>query len=206
MATFRLSRGTQLCAVCDQRVVFSRLICITCIEEDMTNEVNLCLECMESHTFIKARRYVYHLSHSLIRTLYVVHFAKLPIIIPKARLLSERIKASIKASEDKKNSTKDRDSKALKGSDSKATKDINAENIVTSRPSLMVLVCACWIKDVTLPCWACITCGMSRSLYYYGVNFIYIHIWQPLTHLFVSTANAKANLSDHERVFQAPIL
>ena len=109
----------------------------------MTNEVNLCLECMESHTFIKARRYVYHLSHSLIRTLHVVHFAKLPIIIPKARLLSERIKASIKASEDKKNSTKDRDSKALKGSDSKATKDINAENIVTSQPSLMVLVCAC---------------------------------------------------------------
>lgn len=176
MATFHLSRGTQLCVVCDQRVVFSRFICITCIEEDMTNEVNLCLGCVESHTFIKTRKYVHHLSHSLIRTLHVVHFAELPLIIPKARLLSERIKASVKASEDKKNSTKDHGSKALKGSDSKATKDTYAENIVTIRPSLTALVCACCIKDVTLPCWACITCGMSSSLYCYGVSFIYIHI------------------------------
>ncbi|KDR79356.1 hypothetical protein GALMADRAFT_265823 [Galerina marginata CBS 339.88] len=156
--------GENTCDVCDQRVVFTRLVCITCMNEDMSNYIDLCPECTESRVFSKARTFVHHLSHSLIRTSRAISKAELPIIVLKARLLSERIKASVKASEDKKNSTKDRDSKALKGSDHKATKNADTENIVTSRPTLTPLICASCSKDVTLPCWACIACALDTLI------------------------------------------
>lgn len=152
-----------MCDVCGQRLAFTRLLCITCMEEAMTNQIDLCPECMDKLTYNREKTFVHHLSHSLIRSSRVILFSELPIIIPRARLLSERIKASAKASEDKKSSTKDRESKALKVSDAKATKDPDTEKVFTSRPSLTTLICACCGKDVTLPCWACVTCGTSSS-------------------------------------------
>ncbi|KDR82341.1 hypothetical protein GALMADRAFT_237605 [Galerina marginata CBS 339.88] len=156
--------GHASCDVCEDSVAFTRVQCITCREEDMTNQIDLCPECIDSLTFSRAKTFVHHLSHSLIRSSRLIHYAELPVIIPQARLLSERIKTSAKASEDKKTSNKDRDGRGLKGYDAKAAKDTDTENLFTSRPSFTALICACCGEDVTLPCWACLTCVLDTLI------------------------------------------
>ncbi|KDR82349.1 hypothetical protein GALMADRAFT_817903 [Galerina marginata CBS 339.88] len=151
--------GSASCDVCHQPVAFTHLLCITCIGEDMTNHIDLCPECIESQEFNTTKNFVHQFSHSLIQASHLIPYPELPILIPRARLLSERIKNSVKASEDRKNSTRDCDNKALKG-----MKDADFENLLTSRPSIIALTCACCGKDVTLPCWACIACVLDTLI------------------------------------------
>jgi len=87
----------------------------------------------------------------------------MPILIPQARGKSERIKRSFKALEAQRNE-KDRLSKTFKGIEHKLAKGSEAEDVVTSRPTLTELVCAGCSKELTLPCWVCVICGTCISL------------------------------------------
>jgi len=160
-------RGLMVCDVCDQRVTFTRFVCITCVEEDFSNQVDLCPECIESRSFSQKRSFVHHLSHSLIRATVRLHYCEMAGLILQARSLSERIKASFTAANSRKASELDMDIKSTKYSESKASKDLELENIVTSRPSLTPLICACCLKELTLPCWGCVTCGEDIFFFQY---------------------------------------
>ncbi|KAF4609988.1 hypothetical protein D9613_010358 [Agrocybe pediades] len=153
--------GLFVCDVCDQRITFTRFLCITCVEEDFSNQVDLCTECINSRSFSRKRTFVHHLSHSLIRSTVRLHYCEMATLITQARSLSERIKNSFMAASKKSGSGTDTESKLTKYSDSRAHKDPDMENIVTSLPSLTPLVCACCLKDLTLPCWACVKCELD---------------------------------------------
>ncbi|KAF4610197.1 hypothetical protein D9613_010367 [Agrocybe pediades] len=153
--------GLMVCDVCDQRITFTRFVCITCVEDDFSNQVDLCTECITSRSFSQKRTFVHHLSHSLIRSTVRLHYCEMATLILQARSLSERIKNSFMAASKKSGSGSDTETKLTKYSDSKAHKDPEMENIDTSLPSLTPLVCACCLKDLTLPCWACVKCELD---------------------------------------------
>jgi len=135
------------------------------MEDDFTNQVDLCSGCIDSQSFSRDRKYIHHHSHSLIRAPFRVHRAEMSNFVEWARDLSQRIKASLKALEAKKvEKSKDQlfdmQAKMLKGHDT--------EKFITSQPMLTVLRCACCNKDLThqsLPFWACVVCGE-----YYIIN------------------------------------
>ncbi|KAF4609963.1 hypothetical protein D9613_010377 [Agrocybe pediades] len=153
--------GLMVCDVCDQRITFTRFVCITCVEDDFSNQVDLCTECITSRSFSQKRTFVHHLSHSLIRSTVRLHYCEMATLILQARSLSERIKTSFTAASKKPGSSPEMGTKLRKYSNSTAHEDPEMENIVTSLPSLTPLVCACCLKDLTLPCWACVKCELD---------------------------------------------
>lgn len=139
------------CDVCNQMIHFIRYSCIICREEDASNAISMCAECIDSPVFNKPNKYIHHPSHTLIRFTRRFHFGEVNVIIPAARARSDRVKASFKALEEKESDTKEQIKKA-----SKAFTD----RTVRSKPFFIPLVCACCGKNLTLPCWACIICGI----------------------------------------------
>ncbi|KAF9551230.1 hypothetical protein CPC08DRAFT_729061 [Agrocybe pediades] len=113
------------------------------------------------HCFSRKRTFVHHLSHSLIRSTVRLHYCEMATLITQARSLSERIKNSFMAANKKSGSGTNTETKLTKYSYSRARKDPDMENIVTSLPSLTLLFCACCLKDLTLPCWACVKCELD---------------------------------------------
>ncbi|KAF8912079.1 hypothetical protein CPB84DRAFT_751308 [Gymnopilus junonius] len=155
MARYVFAIGNAVCDVCSQYIIFTRFVCITCVEEIFNNEVDMCAECIDSTEFTNENEFIHHPSHTLLRFTRRFHYCQRVVIIPHARLLSARIQASFKAS-------------GMAGAKtSRSTSDIgksakgDTDNVVMSRPSLVELICACCGKDLTLPCWACAACDLD---------------------------------------------
>lgn len=142
------------CDACNQKIAFIRYLCITCMEEDFSDEIDMCAECIDSSVFNRPNKYIHHPSHSLLRFTRRFHYWQKATIIPEARSRSERVKASFKALEHNMTDgeRKEHEKKTVRPSD--------ADKVVKSKPSLTQLVCACCGKALTLPCWACVICGM----------------------------------------------
>jgi len=118
----------------------------------LSNQIDMCAECIDSRVFARQRKFVHHPSHSLVRSSRRIHYCQIATMIPQARLRSERIKASFKASAVPKHPQNI--DKVWRATD----------NVVTSRPIIMSLACACCGQDLTLPCWACVTCAIDTLI------------------------------------------
>ncbi|KDR73637.1 hypothetical protein GALMADRAFT_142100 [Galerina marginata CBS 339.88] len=155
--------GRFVCDVCDRDIVFTRYLCITCMEEDLSDQIDMCAECIDSRVFTRETRFVHHFSHSLIRSSRCIHYCELATMIPHARLRSERIKASFKASAARKQLSQGHEVKTTKNVGiSKAWRD--SDDAVRSRLTTLPLICACCRKELTLPCWACVTCVLDTLI------------------------------------------
>ncbi|KAF8912168.1 hypothetical protein CPB84DRAFT_1957799 [Gymnopilus junonius] len=150
--------GAIYCDACNQRIAFIRFTCITCMEEDLSDQIDMCAECIDSSVFNRPNRYIHHPSHSLLRFTRRFHYCQAATIIPEARSRSERVKASFKALE---HSTTDSDRKELEKKTSRAP---DADKLIKSKPSLTALVCACCGKALTLPCWVCVICATDTLI------------------------------------------
>lgn len=125
------------------------------MEEDLSNQIDMCAECIDSSVFNRPNKYIHHPSHTLIRFTRRFHYCQVATVILEARTRSDRVKTSFKALE---NSTTDVERKGLEKKIARTASD--ADKIVKSKPFLTPLVCACCAKTLTLPCWACVICGM----------------------------------------------
>jgi len=144
-------RGDYLCDACDGRVIFTRFICIICINDDFTDQVDLCADCTSSP--VQGDKFCHHISHSLIKTTAHLHYHRLPGIISQARSQSEQLKAIFRASENV-----NRSSKGSK-SQSKLTRNRVNKHMEPSR--IASLICSSCDKKLSLPCWTCVTCSGS---------------------------------------------
>ncbi|KAH9484737.1 hypothetical protein JR316_0001637 [Psilocybe cubensis] len=127
------------CDWCERRITKSRNLCIHCISEDLSDNIELCSVCIDKTP--SKRGFTHDASHDIIKveeTLHDFYFAK---VVESARTVVSRTKGIFRALES-----------AGLHSDVNHTQRQDAEEAV-SEPT-----CACCNKRVTTPCWACVVC------------------------------------------------
>lgn len=141
------------CDSCAQRIPFRRYTCITCVEEDFSNAVDFCVEdrCSDTLTEFDRRDFVHSFSHTLIRSTQRLLAYEIPYLFIVSQLRSERVKRSFREQEAAKVGVDPNVEKAV------STATTEAE--LAGKPSITALVCCICDQDLTLPCWACASCG-----------------------------------------------
>jgi hypothetical protein len=142
------------CDSCAQRIPFRRFTCITCVEEDFSNFLDFCVEdrCSDTLTEFDRRDFVHSFSHTLIRSTQRLLGYEMPFLFIVSRLRSERVKRSFREQE-----------AANVGVDPNLQKPISSaakEAELAGKPSVTDLICCICNESLTLPCWACASCGM----------------------------------------------
>jgi len=145
--TNTLTRGSYFCHSCHRRIIFERYQCITCMDEDLSSQIDLCADCIEMPNLSSESQFAHDLSHSLICSKHRIHECELASMIPQARLRSERIKSSFRAVE-------------AKGTAPNTAVDADQETHVA--PDFVLFQCVCCSENITLPCWVCVGCGTLR--------------------------------------------
>ncbi|KAF8970857.1 hypothetical protein BDZ97DRAFT_1407102 [Flammula alnicola] len=139
--------GPYNCDSCDRRIIFGRYQCITCMDDKLSSQIDLCADCIEKPQLSAETSFAHHISHSLIRSTHRIHECQLASMIPQARSRSERIKASFRA---------------LEGKESKMVIGLMAHWDDKAIPLSTPPKCACCNQTVSFPCWVCVACGASR--------------------------------------------
>lgn len=136
--------GSYFCHSCQRRIIFERYQCVTCMDEDLSSQIDLCADCIGTPNLSSDSHFAHDLSHSLIRSTHRIHECELASMIPQARLRSERIKSSFRAVEAK---------------DTAPNATVDADQETRAAPALVPFQCACCSEKITLPCWVCVGCG-----------------------------------------------
>ncbi|KAG6815782.1 hypothetical protein H0H87_011401 [Tephrocybe sp. NHM501043] len=126
---------------CGRKILQSRLLCIVCIDQTLTNSLDFCVECQD----VELPHHASHnSSHSLLRGDRFLHDCERAWMIPAARTLSERVKNTFQeralASSDNKNDLKEHDGR---------------ERDCSSNENITCVFCK---NDISLPCWVCLEC------------------------------------------------
>jgi hypothetical protein len=137
-------RGSYFCHSCQRRIIFERYQCVTCMDEDLSSQIDLCAECIQTPNLASESHFAHDVSHSLIRSTHRIHECELASMIPQARLRSERIKSSFRAAEAK---------------DTAPNATVNTDQKTRAAPVVDPFQCACCSEKITLPCWICVSCG-----------------------------------------------
>jgi len=134
----------------------------------MTDHIDLCADCVDSR--VPEDRFIHRASHSLLKTPLYFSRSEYSIILPQARVKSERVKAWFRAS---RTAHKDagRPDRIKQGPVDGFNRDLGSEsNTLRKREDDMApLICVVCGEDVKLPCWTCVTC----SEYEYTLIFFY---------------------------------
>ncbi|KAH8835670.1 hypothetical protein DL96DRAFT_1702640 [Flagelloscypha sp. PMI_526] len=131
------------CDACERELIKSRSVCITCINETFSDQVDLCTGC--SNAKVSVRGFAHEPSHSLLRTEQVLHDHLLAKTIRDARAITERTKEYFRIQERRNRSTK-------------SLKKAGAHEAFQKGPAEAVRFCACCGKAATLPVWVCVLC------------------------------------------------
>lgn len=114
------------------------------MNEDLSSQIDLCADCIETPNLSSESHFAHDVSHSLIRSTHRIHECELASMIPQARLRSERIKSSFRAVEAK---------------DTAPNATVNADQETRAAPVAAPFQCACCSEKIALPCWVCVGCG-----------------------------------------------
>lgn len=138
------------CDTCSQPLLFSRYICITCVDEDYTNQIDFCTDNSQcaSETLFTKRNFLHSTSHTLLRTNRHIPMAKKKELILKFNLFSEEIKKMFRSREESRKASN--------------TKNFAIQMAIEIRrnvnPPAIEIKCTSCQKKLTLPCWACADC------------------------------------------------
>ncbi|KAJ4467636.1 hypothetical protein C8J55DRAFT_438415 [Lentinula edodes] len=124
------------CDGCHRGIIERRFICLTCIEPNFSNTLDLCSGCRDKA--VRRDSFSHTLNHAMLKVDSVIHDGELAWAIPKAQSIAARIRELLWS---KYNQT------LPEGSSSKVEKIKRAE-----------MHCCCCSKEVHAPCWICLHC------------------------------------------------
>lgn len=142
------------CDACLQSIVFSRYVCVTCIDEDFSNQLDLCTDnphCTSTILFA-ARDFVHSSSHTLLRTDRHILSSEVFTLFTQSNQRSERIKKMFRSREEER---KISDRGKSRPNTQSAIENIKLD-IKSPTPTLKCSRCD---NILTLPCWACAICS-----------------------------------------------
>lgn len=155
------------CDWCDRRITKSRFLCIQCMAEDLSDNINLCSTCLDRSPL--KRGFTHDMSHDMVKveeTLHDFHFAQ---VVESARTTISRVKGIFRT---------------LESYGAPSNDDITASvQTRVGEEERIDPICACCTKRVTTPCWACVVCSTFSISYQVTVQFTnlyhstrYIHL------------------------------
>lgn len=145
------------CDYCGRTIACDRYRCITCMKEDLTNQIDLCVgssKCIENACSNSHNDFVHTPSHTLLRQKFFLHKFYLSSFISQCRARSENTKERFRTLEEN-GWVANNIAKAWKSRKSGHTSQM--EEASNFEP----LFCVCCVREVSLPCWTCATCGAS---------------------------------------------
>ncbi|KAF5325476.1 hypothetical protein D9619_010064 [Psilocybe cf. subviscida] len=150
----------EYCDYCKDDIAVSRFRCITCMKEDLSNQVDLCVDkpaCIASPTTNMDYNFVHIPSHTLLRSNYFIHDCDLAALIALCRTRSDDIKRKYRLLEEGKKATK---RKARSSKIGKAIEASQKDESSAAEP----MTCVCCQGHVSLPCWICATCALHTAI------------------------------------------
>jgi hypothetical protein len=135
------------CDWCERRITKCRILCIQCMSEDMSDNIDLCGVCMDRMP--TKRGFSHDVSHPVIKveqTLHDFHFLR---TVESAKATLERIKGLF------------RNAESAAREDGEQVLIVSPRSAKASGPDTHSnpLSCACCQKTVATPCWACVVCS-----------------------------------------------
>ncbi|KAF9462351.1 hypothetical protein BDZ94DRAFT_1322722 [Collybia nuda] len=124
------------CDSCERRITKCRILCIQCMSEDLSDNIDLCATCVDKAP--TKRAFTHDASHPVVKVEQTLHDYELSRIVDAARILFDRIKTLIRSTES-------------------ASIRVEDEHGVLSQKEAE-LSCACCGKGVSPPCWVCVVC------------------------------------------------
>ncbi|KAJ4475478.1 hypothetical protein J3R30DRAFT_3375675 [Lentinula aciculospora] len=128
------------CSKCDKTIIQSRLICLTCIRNDLSRGLDFCLECLELSKNTKGYKHVP--SHAMLKVDSVILDGLLAWAIPEAHHVATRVKRVFRTKQSRINEAQQ-----------EGTKDARPK-----KSKRMETMCCCCGKEVNTPCWVCLFC------------------------------------------------
>ncbi|TFK44065.1 hypothetical protein BDQ12DRAFT_593650, partial [Crucibulum laeve] len=125
------------CDWCERRITKCRILCINCISEDLSDNIDLCASCMDKAP--SKRGFTHEVSHGMIKVEQTIHDHDLARTTEASRATIDRIKALFRTIE-------------------VATIHEGDRTHVPDGLPVSEHVCACCEKHVLPPCWACVVC------------------------------------------------
>lgn len=113
------------------------------MSEDLSDNIDLCATCVDKAP--AKRAFTHDVSHAVVKVEQTIHDYELARIVDAARLLFDRIKTLIRSIES-------------------APIRVEDEHGAASHKEAE-LSCACCGKGVLPPCWVCVVCSESVSLF-----------------------------------------
>ncbi|KIM45643.1 hypothetical protein M413DRAFT_344967 [Hebeloma cylindrosporum] len=136
------------CDWCDRRITKSRILCIQCMAEDLSDNIDLCSSCLDKSP--TKRGFIHDISHDMVKveeTLHDFHFAQ---VVESARGTITRVKGIFRTLE----------------SHGAPSDDNLAASVQVSQveEGCVDPMCACCAKRVSTPCWACVVCARDTFI------------------------------------------
>lgn len=133
-----------MCDYCSDRFCFTRHFCITCQLPSLNNQIDICTLCLNKNTPITTGEFAHDPSHTLFKTNRRILDMEKSYLVPQARIRSKRAKQSFR----------DEDAETRHHGKAEAPKG----------PAPKCIHCT---QGVNLPCWVCLTCRETDSLFSY---------------------------------------
>ena len=126
------------CDSCERRITSCRILCIQCISDDLSDNIDLCAACVD--TAPTKRHFTHDVSHAVLKVENTLHDHELARTVNAAKLTIERIKTIFRREDSIPKRTEEKNTALHK-------------DFSKSGPC-----CACCEKKVLLPCWVCVIC------------------------------------------------
>ncbi|KAF5376289.1 hypothetical protein D9615_008531 [Tricholomella constricta] len=126
------------CDWCERQITKCRILCIQCISEDLSDNIDLCASCVDKAP--AKRTFTHEINHAVVKVEQTLHDYDIVRIVDAARTTFERVRALFRSL--------DSALQVHRPDDGSSHKDEHRSN----------LLCACCGKDVLPPCWVCVVC------------------------------------------------
>ncbi|EAU90989.2 hypothetical protein CC1G_02376 [Coprinopsis cinerea okayama7 len=139
------------CDWCERRITKCRILCIQCMSEDMSDNIDLCGVCTDRMP--TKRGFSHDVSHPMIKveqTLHDFHFLR---IVESAKATLGRIKGLFRNVESGM-----REQEAGGGDHGSLPTPRSSRGMEERANAEDILACACCQQKVKTPCWACVVC------------------------------------------------
>ncbi|KAF9471040.1 hypothetical protein BDN70DRAFT_998755 [Pholiota conissans] len=152
--------GRIFCDNCQKHIAFRSYLCIICLRDDLSDGVDLCVNCFSKSNTVRSGTMLHNISHPLLRSKHRVRNFERGVIIPEARLIAERSKKMFKDLEEMKEEQNKHAGKSIKGKGSRKSRSGQAvAKAIENTPEISLILCACCKKPISLPCWVCVACS-----------------------------------------------
>lgn len=130
------------CDWCERRITKARNLCITCMSEDLSDNIDLCSACVDRAP--SKRGFVHDPSHITVKVEQTLHDFYFLRVVENAKATIEKMKNLFRMLE--------------------ANAAQPDENTDTEEEAGHKVICACCAKKVMPPCWACVMCSRDTFI------------------------------------------